>query len=141
MAVILDTDHLTILLRESSEADRLLRRLDLLAAEDIVTTIVSFQEQVQGWLAFLNQSRRDEQILRAYAELEKIRRCFQEMNVLPFDAAALDLSKSLRKRCGRLGTLDLRIASIARTIDSNLLSRNLRDFRRVPELVVEDWCS
>jgi tRNA(fMet)-specific endonuclease VapC len=60
VAVILDTDHLTILLRESSEADRLLRRLDLLAAEEIATTIVSFQEQVQGWLAFLNQSRRDE---------------------------------------------------------------------------------
>ncbi len=141
MAVILDTDHLTILQRESSEADRLLRRLDLLAAEEIATTIVSFQEQVQGWLAFLNQSRRDEQILRAYAELEKIGRCFQEMNVLPFDAAALELSKSLRKQCGRLGTLDLRIASIARTTDSMLLSRNLRDFRRVPELVVEDWSS
>jgi hypothetical protein len=31
VAVILDTDHLTILLRESSKADRLLRRLDLLA--------------------------------------------------------------------------------------------------------------
>jgi hypothetical protein len=61
--VILDTDHVTILQREGPEADRLLARLDQLPPDDIATTVVSYQEQLQGWLAFL----------RAYAELDKIR--------------------------------------------------------------------
>ena len=39
----------------------------------------------------------------------------------------------------RLQTMDLRIARIALVTDSTLLSRNLRDFRKVPGLIVEDW--
>ena len=139
MAVILDTDHVTILQRQGPEANRLLNRLDQLAPDDIGTTIVSFQEQMQGWLAYLNAVRRDHDVLRAYAELDKIRRSFQKMNVLPFDDAALDCFNSLRKRCRRVGTLDLRIASIALTTESKVLTGNLRDFRRVPGLVAEDW--
>jgi tRNA(fMet)-specific endonuclease VapC len=137
--VILDTDHLTILQRQGPEADRLLGRLDELAPDDMATTIVSFQEQVQGWLAFVNRARHDEPLLRAYAELDKIRRSFQKMNVLPFAESAHNCFKLLRKQCRRVGTLDLRIASIALTTHSKLLTRNLRDFRQVPGLVVEDW--
>ena len=41
----------------------------------------------------------------------------------------------------RLGvsTMDLRIAAIAKANRVKLLSRNLRDFRHVPGLDVEDW--
>jgi tRNA(fMet)-specific endonuclease VapC len=35
--------------------------------------------------------------------------------------------------------MDLRIASIALATNATLLSRNLRDFQRVPGLTVEDW--
>ena len=139
MAVILDTDHVTILQRQGPEADRLLLRLDQLPPDDIATTIVSYQEVLQGWLAFLNRARGDHQLLQAYAELDKIRRAFQKMNVLPFEAAAQATFKSLRRQARRLGTLDLRIASIALTTTGKLLSRNLRDFRQVPGLIVEDW--
>jgi tRNA(fMet)-specific endonuclease VapC len=139
VAVILDTDHVTILQRQGPEADRLLHKLDQLPPDDIATTIVSYQEQLQGWLAFLKQARGDHQLLRAYAELDKIRRAFQKMNVLPFEEAAQATFKSLRKQSRRLGTLDLRIASITLATGGKLLSRNLRDFRQVPGLVVEDW--
>ena len=39
----------------------------------------------------------------------------------------------------RIGTQDLRIASVALSIDAVVLSRNLRDFRQVPGLRVENW--
>ena len=41
----------------------------------------------------------------------------------------------------RLETMDARIASIALTTNSTLLSRNLRHFRGLPGLIVEDWTS
>jgi tRNA(fMet)-specific endonuclease VapC len=137
--VILDTDHITILQRQGPEADHLLHRLDSLPPDDMATTIVSYQEQLQGWLAYLNRARGDNELLRAYAELDKIRRAFQRMNVLPFAEPAQVTFKSLRRQCRRLGTLDLRIASIVLMSDGTLLSRNLRDFRQVPGLAVEDW--
>ncbi len=117
MPVLLDTDHLSILQwRELPACDRLLERLDQVPPDDIATSIISFQEQAQGWLAYLKRSRKPEQIAEAQT-------CFSDP----------------KHRCPRLQTLDLRIAAIAITTQSVLLSRNLRDFRRVPDLEVDDW--
>jgi tRNA(fMet)-specific endonuclease VapC len=65
MPVVLDSDHLTLLQRQSPESVHVLARLDQLAPDDIATTIVSFQEQFQGWLAYLNKAKKPEQIVRA----------------------------------------------------------------------------
>jgi tRNA(fMet)-specific endonuclease VapC len=138
--VLLDTDHLSVLEWEEQPAcKRLLERLDRLPPDDIATSIVSFQEQVQGSLAYLNRARKAEQIVVAYARLEMIWRWFLKMNVLSFTTSAQVRFTELRLSCPRLKTLDLRIASNALTTDSTLLSRNLRDFRQVPGLAVEDW--
>ncbi len=117
----------------------MLARLDKLPADDIATTILSFQEQVQGWLAYLNRARKPEQIVRAYAKLEEIWRWFLKMNVLPFGDDAQARFAELRRQCPRVQTMDLRIASVALVSDAILLSRNIRDFRDVPGLAVEDW--
>jgi len=140
MAVLLDTDHLTILQREQSpEFDALIVRLNQLASDAICTSIVSFHQQVQGWLSHLNQARTPDQVVHAYGKLEAMWRSFGKMNVVSFTVEAQDCFASLRKQRLRLATMDLRIASIALVTDSTLLSRNLRDFRQVPGLVVEDW--
>jgi tRNA(fMet)-specific endonuclease VapC len=39
----------------------------------------------------------------------------------------------------RIGTMDLKIASIALSRNAVLVSRNLKDFEEVPNLVVKDW--
>jgi tRNA(fMet)-specific endonuclease VapC len=136
----LDTDVLSLIQQESQPAyGRLAARLRRHPPETIAATIISFQEQVLGWLSFLNRSRRQEHLLLAYAKLDGIRRYYSLANVLPFDEAALGHFISLKRQEIRLGTMDLRIASIALATGSVLVSRNLRDFRRVPNLVVEDW--
>jgi tRNA(fMet)-specific endonuclease VapC len=140
MPVVLDTDHLSVLEWEEQPAcDRLLARLDQLAPDDTATSIISFQEQVLGWLAYLNRARKPEQIVVAYLKLETIWRFFLRMNVLSFSSEAQVCFADLRRQCPRLQALDLRIASIALTTHATLLSRNLHDFRRVPGLTVEDW--
>jgi tRNA(fMet)-specific endonuclease VapC len=140
VAVLLDTDHLSVLQwQEQPACDRLLARLDELPADDIATSIVSFQEQVQGWQAYVSRARKPAQVVHAYAKLEAIWRWFLKMNVLSFTSEAQARFDELRRQCPRLQVMDLRIASIALTTQSTLLSRNLRDFRRVPDLKVEDW--
>ncbi len=140
MPVLLDTDHLSVLEWEEQPAcNRLLERLDRLSPDDIATSIVSFQEQVQGCLAYLKRARKAEEIIRAYFKLENIWRWFLKMNVIFYTAQAQVRFAERRSRCRRLKTMDLRIASIALVTDSTLLTRNLRDFRQVPGLSVEDW--
>lgn len=140
MPYVLDTDHLSVIeWREEPAYSRLLPRLDPLPPDDVGTTIISFQERFQGWLAYLNRSRKPEQVVLAYAKLEAIRRSFLKMNVLSFSDEAQAKFTELRRQCPRLRTLDLRIASVALVSNSTLLTRNLRDFRQVPGLDVEDW--
>jgi tRNA(fMet)-specific endonuclease VapC len=138
--VLLDTDHLSILhWQEQPACDRLLARLDQLPADDIATSIVSFQEQVQGWMAYLNRAKKPAQTVEAYAKLESLWRSFLRMNVLSFTAEAQATFAEVRRQVPRIETMDARIASIALTVGATLLTRNLRHFRTVPGLVVEDW--
>jgi tRNA(fMet)-specific endonuclease VapC len=137
---LLDTDHLSVLQWQEQPAhDRLLARLDPIPADDVATSIVSFHEQVQGWHAYLNRAKKPAQIVGAYSRLEVLWRSFLRMNVLSFTAEAQARFAELRKQAPRLETMDTRIAAIALTTGSTLLSRNLRHFRSVPGLVVEDW--
>jgi tRNA(fMet)-specific endonuclease VapC len=137
---ILDTDLLTIQQTRSQPGyDRLQARLRQHPAEAVCTSIVNFQEQVQGWLAAINHWRRPAQLLQAYAELAGLLKYYLQLKVLPFDQAAYDRFVELRQQRLGLGTLDLRIASVALVTNSTLLTRNLRDFQRVPGLRVEDW--
>src|SRR5947209_557651 len=122
MPVVLDTDHLSILQwREEPACHRLLARLDQLPPDDVATTIISFQEQIQGWLAYLNRARKAEQIVHAYTKLEEIWRWFLKMNVLSFGDDAQTRFAELRQQCPRLQTMDLRIASVALVSNAILL--------------------
>ena len=140
MSLILDTDILTLLnLRSQPASDRFMARLQQSTDKELCSTIVNFQERVLGWTSFLRGARSPEQIVHAYSELLVILQDFCALRVLPFDKAAQDRFSDLQKQRLRLGTLDLRIASIALTTGSTLLSRNLSDFRRISGLIVEDW--
>lgn len=140
MPVILDTDHLSVLQwQEQPACEHLLSRLAQIPPDDIATTIVSFHEQVQGWLAYLKRARQARQIVHAYDKLEAMWRSFLKMNVLSFGPEAQTCFSELKHHCPRLPAMDLRIASIALVTHATLLSRNLRDFGRVPGLIVEDW--
>ena len=77
MAVVLDSDILSILQRRSEPAcGRLEQRLSQLPDEEVFTTIVTFQEQMRGWLAALHKARSDNRLLLAYAELQSMLRDF-----------------------------------------------------------------
>jgi tRNA(fMet)-specific endonuclease VapC len=137
---IVDTDHLTILqLQSGREFIHIRAHLQAQSGAVLRTTVIRFQEHVQGWLAYIHKARTDERIWRGYARLSTLLRDYCRAIVLPFDEAAQARFDQLRSQRLRVGTLDLRIASIALSTGATLLPRNLRDFRKVPGLAVDDW--
>ncbi len=75
----------------------------------------------------------------AYENLRKTLTYFCNVNLLDFNDAAHNCYQSLRQQTIRTGTQDLRIASIALVNQAILVTRNQRDFSKVPDLSLEDW--
>lgn len=65
------------------------------------------------------------------------------LEVLPFDDTAAmeygNICAHLQKRGTPIGTMDMLIAGHARSQGLILVTNNLREFERVPNLAVENW--
>lgn len=140
MSFLLDTDHISILqLQTGTECTTLTARLLTCGRDEIAFPVVSFHEQVLGAHSLINRSTSSADIVRGYAILSRTLRSFVGAFVLPYDAAAAGVYADLHARKLRVPTMDLRIAAIALSQGRWLLTRNARDFGRIPELVTADW--
>ena len=137
---ILDTDAMTAWLDpRHALRDHVTKRFTGLGAPPRVTTVVSLQEQMRGWLSEIHRARKPNQIIGAYINLLAAFKGYHEFEVLPFDGAAQLRFEDLRRQKVRIPTMDLRIASVTLANNATLLTRNSRDFRQVPGLTFEDW--
>ena len=140
MILILDTDHLTVIQRQTEPAYSHLReRLQSYPQAEVQTTIVNVEEQMRGWLAITAAARNQAQEVAAYERLFSMLSFFGEIPVLNYDAKAADICSGLRRSHPRLGIMDLKIAAITAAQSGRLLSRNLKDFQQISGLQVEDW--
>lgn len=138
--ILLDTDHLTILaLRKSERYVSLRARMAASNDQDFATTIVNAEEQMRGWLAEINRLRTVHQQIPPYERLLGLVEFLGELPLMPFETRAADEFDRLRRLKVRIGSMDLKIASIALIHNVLLLSANLRDFQQVPGLRVENW--
>jgi len=136
---LLDTDHLTILERGGSMALPLQMRLGQVPVQDIDMTIISCEEQMRGWLARTAQARTPSERVKTYQLLRKHIDTFADFAIFAFDEAASSQFERLRQASIRIGTNDLKNAAICLANDVTLLTRNLKDFSKVPGLRAEDW--
>ncbi len=138
--IILDTDHMTLLeWGQGEDAYRLRNRLQRVPALDRATTIITYEEQTRGWLAYVARARTPDQLVMAYRNLSKHVEIYQRTRVFPFDERAAGEFQRLRRSRLRIGTQDLKIAATVLSQGATLLSRNLSHFRQVTGLAVEDW--
>ena len=126
--LVLDTDHLVELDRGSAAGAALLQRLEE-ADDEVATTIMSAEEQFRGWLAQIHRQRDPHEQIVTYQRFQRRIDFFASWHVLPWNSAAADIFLDLRRRRIRIGTMDLKIASIVLAHQVGLLSRNLRDFQ------------
>jgi tRNA(fMet)-specific endonuclease VapC len=137
--ILLDTDHLSVFMDErDSRHESLNRRMDA-AAEQIACTIVSVEEILRGWLAVIHRLRDVRRQIPAYVRLGRLFEVMSDWAIIPFDEAAADQFTEFRRRRIRIGTMDLKIGSIAMVNDALLVTGNQRDFSLVPELRCENW--
>lgn len=133
---VLDTDCLSLLQRGHPIISQ---RVTAVNPREIATTIITVEEQLRGRLDSIRRvSSNDAQIL-AYRRFRDTLEDLRTINVLDFDQEANSCYTELIRKRIRIGTQDLRIASIVMSRNSILITRNRRDFTKVPGLVFEDW--
>lgn len=99
---LLDTDHVSILQRQSQPAYSKLRaRIESYPPDVFFLSVVGFQEQVLGGNAFVNRAHSSEGVLRGYEILADVLATYSVAQVLPFDRPAEDVFPPYEvKRCG-----------------------------------------
>lgn len=138
--ILLDTDHISVLaFPESVAYANLTRRLATASDPQVATTIITAAEQMRAWLARINRLADIHDQVTAYDELADLLIFLQKWHIVRFDHMAAGTFSQFRKDKVRIGTNDLKIAAIAMSRGALLLSANLRDYRKVPGLRVENW--
>jgi len=66
---LLDTDHITILDRGGQPAQQLLKKLAAITSSEVATTIITYEEQMRGWLSYIAKTSSIETQVVAYRRL------------------------------------------------------------------------
>lgn len=136
--LVLDTDHLSAFDRSNVAGANLRNRLRADTRVKCIT-IATVDEQMRGWMARVAAARTPEALIPPYALLKRRVEAFAAWRILPWDNSAVAEFVPLKSRKIRISTMDMRIACIVLANGATLLSRNIRDFERVPNLRVENW--
>ena len=137
--ILLDTDHLSVFTDERDQRHGLLNARMEAAVEQVACTVVNVEEILRGWLAVIHRLREVHRQLPAYARLGQLFNVLGDWEIVPFEERAADQFARLRRQRIRIGSMDLKIASIALVNDALLVTSNLRDYSLVPGLRCENW--
>jgi len=96
---------------------------------------------MEGRLSQIKKKRakKQHQVLAAYDGLKEAADFLRPYSVLSFSLASLARYDTLLGMKLNVGKDDLRIAAIALEAGAVVVTRNLRDFQRVPGLSCVDW--
>jgi tRNA(fMet)-specific endonuclease VapC len=132
---VLDTDTLTLLQQgHPAVSSRCVAR-----AQELAVTVISVEEQLDGRLSSIRRARRPDDLVIAYRRLIESLQFLAGMAILPCPPPAIARFHHLVVMELNVGRMDLRIAATALEVGATLVTRNRRDFGRIPGLQLEDW--
>ncbi len=102
-------------------------------------TVISLEEQLSGWYNLLRKTKQPDELVTAYQSLIDSLLFLARLSILPLTLPAIARFQHLIGLKLNVGRMDLRIAAIVLEHQGVLITRNVRDFARVPGLVLEDW--
>ena len=108
---------------------------------EVVTTIITRLEILRGRFEFVLKAADGAQLLRALEWLRRSEELLGQLIILPVSEAAAEQFDKLRqmRKLKASGRADLLIASIALAHRATVVTRNVKDFRPVSGLQVENW--
>ena len=130
---LLDTNILTAFHKGNPKITAALNVLD---EPQIATTIVNQIELIQGRTDFLLKAENGDRLLYAQSLLRETEYLLAEIQIIPFNEAAAAYFDQLKQQSvlRKSGRPDLLIASVALANRATLVTRNLKDFKNVPNL-------
>lgn len=134
----MDTDILSLLFHNHPKVAERHRQ----ESDEIAVTIISRIQVLQGRFAMLLKAADGAELLRAQQWLDRAISSLQVIpKVLTIDDRVASEFDRLRqnKKLKKVGQADLLIAAITLANRATLVTRNLKDFRQVPGLPVENW--
>jgi tRNA(fMet)-specific endonuclease VapC len=133
---LLDTDHVSL----DQRGHPLVRaRVQAAGPTLVAVSVITFEEQMRGWLAAIRATKTSEARTTAYQRLRMAVDYFASFTILDYTVQSDARVSELRRQGIRIGTQDLRIAAVALAHGATLVTRNRADFQQVPDLVIEDW--
>jgi tRNA(fMet)-specific endonuclease VapC len=133
---LLDTDTLQLY---QDENPKVVSRVHAVPPGERAISVVTVEEQLSGWYTQLRQAKAPEKLAWAYRRLAETVRFLARIQIVDFDEPAIHRCEQLRKLKLKVRKMDLRIAATVLERRAILVTRNLRDFKQVPGLQIEDW--
>lgn len=133
---VLDTDSLSLFERRHPI---LSVKVEATSPDELAVTIITIREQLNGWLGLLNRVQGPEEEARIHRRLAETVRIGASFQMLTYTVATISRFNGLKAMKLNVGSMDLRIAAIVLENNATLVTRNRRDFERIPGLMIEDW--
>jgi len=128
---LLDTNMCIHLIKYRPE--RLFARLSRLSLDDVAVSAIAVAELWYG-IALSRKKRHNEAALKDFLDYVRVLDW-------PDDAAPVygRIRAHLREKGTPIGAMDLLIATHALSLDAVLVTNNVSEFKRVPDLQIENW--
>jgi tRNA(fMet)-specific endonuclease VapC len=131
MQFMLDTNICIYVIKRQPES--VLKKFTAFAVGDLGLSIVTLAELEYG-IARSSQTGKNRTALEEFVS---------PLEVAAFDREAASVYGNIRaaveRRGNPVGSMDLLIAAHAVSLDVPLVTNNVKEFRRIPELRVENW--
>ena len=137
--VAFDTDVLTGILRGH---DALVRRASSIPREQQTVPTIVLEEIFRGRLNAIRKAESGKSSIsleRSYHLFELTFLKLRHIQMLSFTKEAKEIFEGWKSAKVRVGTKDMQIAATCVAHNTLLITRNRRDFERIPELRVEFW--
>lgn len=131
MKFLLDTNTCIYIINRKPEA--VMERFHTLAVGDVAISTVTLYELLYGAYKSRNPERNRDAVRQFSLPLE----------ILPFGEDSADICGKLRaglEQKGQvIGAMDMQIAATALVYQLTLVTNNMREFKRIPALLLENW--
>jgi tRNA(fMet)-specific endonuclease VapC len=133
---LLDTDTLSLFQRNHP---KVLAAIDSHVADQLCLSTVTLEEQISGWSSVARAAKIPSDEEHAAMLLAAIVVSWNRFAIVPMTVAARTQFDVLVSSKLNVRHADLRIAAIALRLGATVVTRNRRDFGRVPGLKIDDW--